>query len=216
MKKTSRIFLGPILCVALISSLCITAVAIDDCAHPDVNDGVCLTCQAEVTINTLEHEHLHDGEPNCQGHWCDICSDYYGEPDPEGHIFEDYEHSLVATCELDAQESAKCLYCEEVDVRVVQDTAAHTWEDATCTSPMTCLECGEVKGEALGHIWSESEAGTEKESSLCLTCGEAHSEPEEGFLLPDTSEESNWFVSLMVMIVQFVMMFILKGLFIPI
>ena len=28
---------------------------------------------------------------------------------------------------------------------------AHVWEEATCTSPKTCTECGITEGEASGH-----------------------------------------------------------------
>lgn len=27
----------------------------------------------------------------------------------------------------------------------------HQWEEATCTTPKTCTQCGETEGEALGH-----------------------------------------------------------------
>lgn len=29
----------------------------------------------------------------------------------------------------------------------------HEWADATCTEPMTCVEYGKIKGDALGHTW---------------------------------------------------------------
>ncbi|MBQ6397766.1 MAG: hypothetical protein IJI06_06405 [Oscillospiraceae bacterium] len=44
----------------------------------------------------------------------------------------------------------------------------HTWQEATCTSPKTCSECGETEGEALGHTWIDA---TCEEPKTCLICG---------------------------------------------
>lgn len=44
----------------------------------------------------------------------------------------------------------------------------HTWQDATCTEPKTCTECGETEGEPLGHDW---EAATCEEPRTCQVCG---------------------------------------------
>ena len=45
----------------------------------------------------------------------------------------------------------------------------HTWQEATCTQPKTCTECGETEGEALGHSPTEA---TVWEPSVCSLCGE--------------------------------------------
>lgn len=39
----------------------------------------------------------------------------------------------------------------------------HTWEEATCTKPQTCTECGETIGETLGHSTN---------IGMCSRCGE--------------------------------------------
>ncbi len=49
----------------------------------------------------------------------------------------------------------------------------HTWEEATCTEPKTCSECGETEGEALGHTWKEA---TCTEAKTCSVCGETEGE----------------------------------------
>ena len=50
----------------------------------------------------------------------------------------------------------------------------HEWVNATCTTPVTCLKCGEVAGEALGHQWIEANCITAKTCSICnVTNGEA-------------------------------------------
>ena len=44
----------------------------------------------------------------------------------------------------------------------------HTWRDATCTEPKTCIGCGETEGEALGHTWVDA---TCIEPKTCSVCG---------------------------------------------
>ena len=44
----------------------------------------------------------------------------------------------------------------------------HTWEDATCTEPQKCIECGATEGEALGHDWAEATCDSPK---ICNRCG---------------------------------------------
>lgn len=50
----------------------------------------------------------------------------------------------------------------------------HVWEDADCTAPKTCSECGETEGEALGHEWEEASCYTPK---TCAVCEEEEGEP---------------------------------------
>ena len=56
--------------------------------------------------------------------------------------------------------------CHLLPPGVIPGGHEHTWVDATCESPKTCSECGEIEGDALGHA-EESVAGYE------ATCTEA-------------------------------------------
>lgn len=49
----------------------------------------------------------------------------------------------------------------------------HDWEDATCTDPRTCADCGETKGEALGHAWEEADC---EQPKTCTVCGKTRGE----------------------------------------
>jgi len=49
----------------------------------------------------------------------------------------------------------------------------HEWQDATCTVPKTCTECGATDGAALGHTWTEA---TCLKPSECTECGEKKGE----------------------------------------
>ena len=45
---------------------------------------------------------------------------------------------------------------------------SHVWQDATCTAPETCAECGETEGESLGHDWQDATCTAPK---TCARCG---------------------------------------------
>ena len=144
MKKTIKGLLTTILAISLISCISVMAFATEETAH------------------ALDHEHTHEGVPTCQGHWCDICGDFYGEPNLDAHEFE----------------------------------------DATCTTPKTCLECGEVHGEALGHDFVEVAA---EEPAICGICGE----PELAMVIFDPPAVTVWIEGFTRVILDFVQKFFL-------
>ena len=47
------------------------------------------------------------------------------------------------------------------------------WTEATCTTPKTCIECGEIEGEALGHIWQPR---TTEVPETCSRCSDTRGE----------------------------------------
>ena len=47
------------------------------------------------------------------------------------------------------------------------------WTDANCTTPKTCVECGEIEGTPLGHIWVDR---TTEIPETCTRCGETRGE----------------------------------------
>ena len=49
----------------------------------------------------------------------------------------------------------------------------HEWQDATCTSPKTCIKCSQTSGEKLEHSWS---AATCEMPEMCSVCGEIRAE----------------------------------------
>lgn len=65
----------------------------------------------------------------------------------------------------------KMLYISLCMVMIVMLTACghqHTWQEAACITPKTCIECGVTEGEALGHQWV---AATCEEPERCSICG---------------------------------------------
>lgn len=72
---------------------------------------------------------------------------------------------------------------------------SHVWEDATCSAPKTCSECGETEGEALPHTMSEA---SYQSAATCEVCGITEGEPltaffeEKGYLLSDLDTECDY------------------------
>lgn len=63
--------------------------------------------------------------------------------------------------------------CEEPGVcecGETQPAAGHIFSDATCSSPMICLVCDAVEGDALDHVYSDA---TCIEPASCINCGES-------------------------------------------
>ena len=68
-------------------------------------------------------------------------------------------------------------------------TCEHNWKDATCTNPMTCINCGKTLGEALSHNYSyvlTTTPTTQMEGLLTGTC--ANCSGTEEIVLPALGE----------------------------
>lgn len=61
--------------------------------------------------------------------------------------------------------ASTCIKCGEVE----GEPLGHTWVEATCETAKTCSTCGEIEGEALGHV-PDKEANFQDESK-CSVCG---------------------------------------------
>lgn len=58
--------------------------------------------------------------------------------------------------------------CVLIGIGVIDLTPhEHTWQEANCTNPKTCPDCGETEGEALGHTWLDATCTAPKTCSLC-------------------------------------------------
>lgn len=65
----------------------------------------------------------------------------------------------------------------------------HDWEKADCTTPKTCSECGETKGDARGHEWI---AATCEEAKYCSVCEALEGEPLGHSWEPATCTEAEY------------------------
>lgn len=60
----------------------------------------------------------------------------------------------------------------------------HEWQEATCTTPKTCMVGNETEGEALGHTWVEATCSEPKHCGVC--------EETEGNALEHSFTEANY------------------------
>ena len=58
-----------------------------------------------------------------------------------------------------------CVLITKIAIDLMHD---HTWQNATCTTPLTCDSCGEISGSPLGHNWKDA---TCMEPRTCTVCG---------------------------------------------
>lgn len=63
---------------------------------------------------------------------------------------------------------------------------SHDWEEADCTTPRHCSDCGETFGQAEGHFWTPA---TCTQAKQCTKCGETEGEPEAHLWLDSTCQE---------------------------
>lgn len=61
----------------------------------------------------------------------------------------------------------------------------HTFSEATCTTPMTCSECGVTEGTELEHSWVDASCETAK---TCSVCGTTEGNPLEHSWIDATTE----------------------------
>lgn len=81
--------------------------------------------------------------------------------------------------------------CEECGA-TEGEKLGHTWLDATCADPKMCKTCEKTKGEALGHTWNDATCEAPKTCNECKTIeGKAlgHNWHKATCLLPNTCSE---------------------------
>ena len=97
-------------------------------------------------------DHVYD-DP-CLDTDCNRCGEERVAP---GHSFTHYVNNNDQTCTKDGTATAKCDRCSVTDTVTVKGSAkGHKWQEATCTTPKKCLNCGEVSGKALGHKYDNT------------------------------------------------------------
>lgn len=89
----------------------------------------------------------------------------YGESTIANSYYEESYVESTIECNHDCTdatctEDSKCTLCGEV----FGEALGHLWSDATCVSPMECSRCAETSGSSLGHL--------DNGNGSCSRCGE--------------------------------------------
>ncbi len=117
----------------------------------------CTRCDA--TTQQVAH---NGGKATCddQAH-CAVCGHKYGESDPSNHS------GTLGAWKSDDSNHWKEYSCCGAHA----ETAAHTWDAATCTAPKTCSVCKATEGTPLGHdltgAWQHDNNHHWKKCSRC-------------------------------------------------
>ncbi len=116
----------------------------------------CTRCDA--TTPKADHE---GGTATCTSPArCTGCGSLYGSTDPNNHT------GTLSAWESDGSEHWKKYSCCDAHA----ETAAHTWDAATCTAPKTCSVCGATEGSPLDHDYTVQQHDDDHHWKKCSRC----------------------------------------------
>lgn len=145
---------------------CPAAMSEEMCANEVMKALMCLYARLKLAWGLSAHPTVNGHDTMLQ----DIIDTYEKGKQECKHQFTNYVYNLDATCTKDGTATAKCDYCAVTNTVIFKGSAyAHKYEDATCTSPKTCLVCGMISGKPLGHKYDNS-CDTD-----CNSCGNQRS-----------------------------------------
>ena len=180
--------------------------------HKDTDgdgDHICDYCKSDEVLSQCvdaEKNHICDecgakvGEHKDENkdHACDYgCAESIGE---HADSSEDQDHVcdygcgavLEACSDVDGDGNHDCDVCGKEDI------TTHRYDDADCTKPATCVECGHSTGAELGHsfvnyVYNEDATCTADgtETAKCERCEETHTRTKEGSALGHTDESKD-------------------------
>ncbi len=126
------------------------------------------------------------GEQTCRGYQCEDCGEYFGEADPDAHIwrfgecivceyvcehsFTKYTEKKVPTCTEAGSEMAPCDYCDAVDVNEIP-ALEHNPTSHDCRG-YYCSVCRSFYGEPTDHTLLEQIC----KGSWCTVCRKYYGE----------------------------------------
>lgn len=113
--------------------------------------------------------------------------------DPELPVYPDYDngdfewegyhrHTIATQTEIAPTCTEPGLtagsYCTECGESIVETQVipalGHAWDNADCTAPRTCTECGFAETEAAGHIYEPGITTTGYITYTCIGCGDSY------------------------------------------
>ena len=83
------------------------------------------------------------------------------------------------TCTLDGYTTHNCTKCGDTYVDSIVKCVGHSWQNASCSSPRTCVICGVTDGVASGHSYTSVVTAPTCTSSgfttyTCTKCGDTY------------------------------------------
>ena len=86
------------------------------------------------------------------------------------HKWGDWSVTANPTCSETGVQERVCQKCKQTEQSPIE-TLAHTWEDATCTSPKTCKVCSATEGTAKNHAYTveKVDSAAQKSPATCAS-----------------------------------------------
>ena len=94
-----------------------------------------------------------------------LCSVFAGCSSDNQDIKFNDKNIKVASLNSDTDNTTAVSIEETTAEPTTQHT--HDFSPANCTNPKTCITCGEIEGEALGHKWNNATCTSPKTCSVC-------------------------------------------------
>ena len=104
--------------------------------------------------------------------FCALIFTACGGDDKCSHQWGEWTIKENATCTREGTQERKCSECGDIETSSIA-ALGHTWKDATCTAPKTCLTCQATEGSATGHTGGTA---TCKDKAKCSVCGAEYGE----------------------------------------
>ena len=160
-----------------------TCVLPKTCTVCGVTDGEALG-HSHVPVNTEDATCTKEGK---KVYTCSKCGDSYSETIAKlTHNYADATCTAPKTCKSCGATEGKALghtwvietgaaqkHCSVCGTVAPNDSAEHqhTWQDATCDLPKTCVSCGQATGKALDHEWEFAICESLQRCSRCQGFG---------------------------------------------
>ena len=144
------------------------------CTEGGYTTYTCTLCQDTYVGDETEATGHNWQEANCQSPRtclnCGITEGYVGDHQYEAVVTE-------ATCTEDGYTTYTCPFCGDSYTADYTYATGHSWQEATCEAPRTCLNCGLTEGSALDHEYETvyleptctEDGGTYQ---ICNNCGD--------------------------------------------
>lgn len=95
-----------------------------------------------------------------------LCSVFAGCSSDNQDIKFNDKNIKVASLNSDT-DNTTAVSIEETTAEPATTQHTHDFSPANCTNPKTCITCGEIEGEALGHKWNNATCTSPKTCSVC-------------------------------------------------
>lgn len=141
-----------------------------------------ILCMGVIILSSCDKNMHHFIDATCtEPKRCIDCGQTEGEP--LGHQISEWIIDIEGTCTTEGKQHKECIRCQKILEEKNIELVEHTWKEADCYNPRTCVVCEITEGTSLEHQFSKwdviceptyDELGEKMRS--CLNCGKKETE----------------------------------------